>query len=144
MNRLRNMKLPNWDKYVDVDLVSEIFDAWDEGEVNMGSTDVSDVSWNTPTMEFSTATFVLGAPGHAWQAVACSGTSIGHKSLIFAAKTITGSALDLLTKPGLVEKARDELSERLQGRTYMCPIPDDIAPPLQAAREAAERLGRKG
>jgi len=144
VNRLRSMKLPNWEKYVDVDLVTEIFDAWDEGEINMGSTDVSDVSWNTPTMEFSTATFVLGAPGHAWQAVACSGTSIGHKSLIFASKTIAGSALDLLTRPELVEKARDELSERLQGRTYRCPIPDDIAPPLQAAREAAERLARKG
>jgi len=144
VDRLRGMKLPGWKNYVDVDLVSEIFDAWDEGEVNMGSSDVSDVSWNAPTMEFSTTTFVLGAPGHAWQAVACSGTSIGHKSLIFAAKTIAGSALDLLTRLELVERARDELSERLQGRKYRCPIPDDVFPPLQAAREAAERLSRKG
>jgi len=141
---LRNRKVPDWEKYVDVDLVTDILDAWDEGEVSAGSTDVSDVSWKTPTMEFSTTAFVLGAPGHSWQHVACSGMSIGHKSLIFAAKTIAGTALDLMTKPEFLKKARDEFGKRMEGSTYRCPIPDDIQPPLEVARVAAEAAEKRG
>ncbi len=143
IDNLRKQKVPDWERYVDVDLVTDILDPWDEGEVSPGSTDVSDVSWKVPTMEFSTATFVLGAPGHSWQHVACSGTSIGHKSLIFAAKTIAGSALDLMTRPELLEEAKEEHGRRLLGRTYKCPIPDDVDPPLEVARAAAERLKGK-
>jgi aminobenzoyl-glutamate utilization protein B len=141
---LRNRKVPDWERYVDVDLVTDILDAWDEGEVSAGSTDVSDVSWKTPTMEFSTTAFVLGAPGHSWQHVACSGMSIGHKSLIFAAKTIAGTALDLMTKPELLKKAQDEFGKRMERRTYRCPIPDEIQPPLEVARVAAEAAEKRG
>ena len=141
---LRNRKVPDWEKYVDIDLVTDILDAWDEGEVSAGSTDVSDVSWKTPTMEFSTTTFVLGAPGHSWQHVSCSGMSIGHKSLIFAAKTIAGTVLDLMTKPELLKKAQDEFGKRMERRTYRCPIPDEIQPPLEVARVAAEAAEKRG
>ncbi len=140
VNSLRKRKIPDWERYVDVDIMTGILDPWNEGEVMAGSTDVSDVSWQTPTMEFSTAAFVLGAPGHSWQAVACSGTGMGHKSLIFAAKTIAGSVLDLYANQEIIEKAKKELEERLQGREYRCPIPDHIPPPLEIAREAAEKL----
>jgi len=77
-------KRPNWEKFMDVLIDRTIPDAWDEGEVSHGSTDVSDVSWQCPTMEFGTSTYVLGTPGHSWQNVALSGMSIGHKSLFFA------------------------------------------------------------
>ncbi len=140
---LRKIEFPNWEKYMDVDLVSEVIDPWDEGKVMAGSTDVSDVSWKIPTLEFGTTTFVLGAPGHSWQAVACSGMSIGHKSLLFAAKTIAGAALDLITKPELLKKTQDEFKERLIGRTYKCPIPEDIQPPLEVARVAAEAATKR-
>jgi len=144
VDSLRNRKVPDYERFIDVDLVTDILDPWDEGEVNPGSTDVGDVSWTTPTMEFSTTAFVLGAPGHSWQHVACSGTSIGHKSLIFAAKTMAGAALDLITDARLLEKAKEEHRERLRGRTYKCAIPEDIQPPLEIARKAAEKLkGRK-
>ncbi len=106
MDSLRKSKVPEWEKYKDVDLVTDILDPWNEGKTSGGSTDVADISWKTPTMEFSTAAFVLGTPGHSWQTVACSGMSIGHKSLIFAAKTLAGSALDLIADPALIEKPR--------------------------------------
>jgi len=69
--------------------------------------------------------------------------SIGHKSLVFAAKTMAGSAIDLLTKPELIKKAKDEFKDRLKGRIYKCPIPSNIDPPLKIAREAAEKLKGK-
>jgi aminobenzoyl-glutamate utilization protein B len=140
---LRKRELPDWEKFLDVDLMTDILDPWDEGKVSGGSTDVSDISWKTPTMEFSTTAAVLGTPGHSWHFVATSGMSIGHKSLVFAAKTIAGAALDLLTKPEILEKAREEHKGRLIGQTYRSPIPDDVGPALEAAREAAEKLKGK-
>jgi aminobenzoyl-glutamate utilization protein B len=127
---LRKYKVPNWEKYVDVDLMTDILDPWNEGEVMAGSTDVSDVSWNVPTTEFSTTGSVLGTPGHSWHFVATSAMSIGHKSLLFAAKTMAGAALDLLTEPELLKKAQDEYRERLQGRIYKSPLPQDAKPPI--------------
>jgi aminobenzoyl-glutamate utilization protein B len=136
VNGLRKNKVPDWEKYVDADLVTTIFDAWDDGTTSPGSTDVSDVSWITPTMEFRTACNVNGAPGHSWQFTACSGTGIGHKSLIFAAKTMTGSALDLLQNPELITQAREEQINRLRGREYQ--RDPTVKPPLEKARELAE------
>ncbi len=140
VDNLRKSKIPNQEKYLDTDIITDILDPWNEGEVSSGSTDVADVSWQTPTMEFSTAAFVLGTPGHSWQTVACSGTSLGHKSLIFASKVMAGSVLDLLTKPGDLAKARKEHAEKMQGRNYKCAIPDDVYPPLESARVAAAKL----
>jgi aminobenzoyl-glutamate utilization protein B len=127
---LRKSKRPGWEELTDVLLDNTIPDAWNEGEVSHGSTDVSDVSWHAPTMEFGTTTYVLGTPGHSWQNVAMSGMSIGHKSLIFASKIIAASAIDLLTKPDLLKAAKDELDKRLMGRTYKSPVPLEAKPPL--------------
>jgi aminobenzoyl-glutamate utilization protein B len=127
---LRKSKRPGWEELTDVLLDNTIPDAWNEGEVSHGSTDVSDVSWHAPTMEFGTTTYVLGTPGHSWQNVAMSGMSIGHKSLIFASKIIAASAIDLLTKPDLLKTAKDELDKRLMGRTYKSPVPLEAKPPL--------------
>ncbi|MFH1179052.1 MAG: amidohydrolase [Candidatus Bathyarchaeota archaeon] len=136
VNGLRKNKVPDWEKYVDIDLVTDIFDAWDDGTTSPGSTDVSDVSWITPTMEFRTALNVNGAPGHSWQFTACSGTGIGHKSLIFAAKTMAGSVLDLLQSPEQLKQAREEQLNRLRGRKYA--QDPSVEPPLEKARELAE------
>jgi len=127
---LRKSKRPGWEKLMDTDLDQSIPDAWNEGEVSPGSTDVSDVSWKAPTMEFGTATFVLGTPGHSWQNTAQSGTGIGHKSLVFAAKTISASVIDLLAKPELLKKVRDEFERKLAGRIYKSPLPPEVKPPL--------------
>ena len=127
---LRKSKRPGWEGLLGVDLDRTIPDAWNEGEVSHGSTDVSDVSWHAPTMEFGTTTNVLGTPGHSWQNVAMSGMSIGHKSLIFASKVIAATAIDLLTKPDLLKRAREEHKERLAGRTYKSPVPPEAKPPL--------------
>jgi aminobenzoyl-glutamate utilization protein B len=140
---LRKDKVPDWEKYVDVDLVTDILDPWDEGETSAGSTDVADVSWVTPAIEFGTACNVLGAPGHSWQFVACSGSSIGRKSLVFASKTMAGSIWDLMTKPELLERVKEEHGKRLEGQTYK-PVGDpDRKPPLEEAREIAEKLKGK-
>lgn len=121
-------KRPDWEKLVDTDLDRTVPDNWERW--GAGSTDVSDVSWKVPAMELTTATFVLGSPGHSWQNVAQAGMGIGHKSLVFAAKTMTASALDLMTKPDLLKKVKDEFSQRLGRRVYKSPLPPEMKPPL--------------
>jgi len=123
-------KRPGWEDLMTVLMDGSVPDAWNDGEVSHGSTDVSDVSWMTPTMEFSTATYILGTPGHSWQNVAFSGMSIGHKSLFYASKIIASTAIDLLTKPELIKEAWEELDKRKAGRVYRSPIPADLGPPL--------------
>ncbi len=137
IDMLRKIKIPNYEKYIDVDLPTDIIDPMGDGEVMAGSSDVGDVSWKCPTVEFGTTLNVLGAPGHSWQFVAMSGSSIGHKSLIFAAKTIAGTGLDLITQPELLIKAKTEQKDRLKGRTYKTPIPEDCKPPLEVAKVGA-------
>jgi len=79
---------------------------------------------------------MLGTPGHSWQYVAQNGMSIGHKGLIFSTKVHAATALELLTKPELLKKVRDEWVERLDGRTYKPPIPMDLKPPLDQLKDA--------
>jgi len=141
VNGLRKNKVPDWEKYTDTDLVTTIFDAWNDGTTSPGSTDVADVSWITPTMEFNTCCNVNGAPGHSWQFTACSGTGIGHKSLIFAAKTMAGSVLDLLKDPELAKQAREEQQKRLRGKTY--DQDSTVEPPLNRARDLAKAYTAK-
>ena len=129
-NVLQRSKRPGWEKLMDVNMDTSILDPWDEGMIWTWSTDVGDVSWQAPTTEFLTATYALGTPGHSWQNVAFSKSSIGHKSLLFAARTIACSVLDLMTKTELLKRAQQEFAERTRGIPYDSPIPPDLKPPL--------------
>lgn len=128
--QLRKSKRPGWEKLVDKLIDDEVPDPWGEGEVSHGSTDVGDVSWQTPTVEFNSATWVLGTPGHSWQNVAQSGVGLGHKSLIFTAKVMAATTLDLLTDEKLLEKAKNEHRQRIGDQTYEPCISPETKPPL--------------
>ena len=110
------------------------------GRTGMGSTDVGDVSWVVPTTGFSTACWVPGTPGHAWQAVACGGTTISKKGMKLAARTLTATAWDLFTDPELVAAAKAEHRHRLEGRKYVAMLEKDQKPPLDY-RDPPRRKG---
>ncbi len=101
-----------------------------EDGMGYGSTDVGDVSWIVPTINFRVATFVPGTPGHSWQAVACSGSSVGRKGMTLAAKALAWSALELLTVPAELAAAKESFEKRKAGRTYRSRLPADQKPPL--------------
>jgi aminobenzoyl-glutamate utilization protein B len=143
MDALRKLKIPEYQKYREVDLMTDILDPMGEGEISPGSSDVGDVSWIIPTVEFRTACNVLGAPGHSWAFVACAGSTIGHKSLVFAAKTMAGAALELLTDKELLHNAKKEHLERLNGRIYQTPLPDGLEVPLDIAKENWEKIPKQ-
>ena len=83
-----------------------------------GSTDVGDVSWTVPTAGFSTATYVPGTPGHSWQAASCTGTSIGYKGMINAAKVLSSSVYEIITKPKIIKEAKYEFDNK-RGKNYI-------------------------
>ncbi|MFO7795758.1 MAG: M20 family metallopeptidase [Promethearchaeati archaeon] len=99
------------------------------GQTLPGSTDVADVSWETPLAEFMTACEVMGSPGHSWQNVATSGMSIGHKGMLTAGKVLALSALEFMNDKELVEKAWNEFNKVHKDKKYISPLPEGLKPP---------------
>lgn len=114
-------------KYLMEEISSEVND---KDEISAGSTDVGDVSWVTPTAQFTTACSVLGTPGHSWQYAAASGMSIGHKGMMTAAKILALSGWQFLRSAELVKQAQAEFRESTKGREYKSPLPEGLEPPL--------------
>jgi aminobenzoyl-glutamate utilization protein B len=94
-----------------------------------GSTDVGDISWRVPTGGLKTTCFASDSPGHSWQNVACVGTSIGEKGMIYAAKVLATTTIDLLEQPEQVAQAKADFAERMKNRKYTTVIPKGQRPP---------------
>lgn len=90
----------------------------------VASTDVGDISWFVPVGQLTAATHTFGAPGHSWQIVACTGTSIGEKGMMVAAKALAATAIDLFTTPALVEKARADFKAIRDPLNFVTLIPE--------------------
>lgn len=97
-------------------------------EVLYGSTDVGDVSWVVPVAQCFTPCFALGTPLHTWQLVAQGRTSVAHKGMFLAAKTLAASALALLSDSSLLASAREEFRQTRKGHAWQCPIPAGVRP----------------
>ncbi|MGB5371342.1 MAG: amidohydrolase [Flavobacteriaceae bacterium] len=93
-----------------------------------GSTDVGDVSWNVPNINLGVTVAPKDTPWHSWAVVACGGMSIGHKGMIYAAKALGMTAVDLFENPGLVEKVKAEFKERKGSEVYEPIIPEGPPP----------------
>ena len=92
-----------------------------------GSTDVGDVSWQTPTAQALIAARPAGVPGHSWQVVACGKTSLAHKAILCAGKTLATAAVSLIDDPALLQKACEEYAGRAESGC-VCPIEPNAVP----------------
>ena len=106
------------------------------GGAGGGSTDVADVSWVTPTVGMSAATWVPGTPGHSWQAVAAGGTSMATKGGVVAAKSMALTGAALLRDPATIEKAKAELKEKRGADFQYKAMVGDRPPPLDYRAKA--------
>ncbi|MDD8019791.1 MAG: amidohydrolase [Acidobacteriota bacterium] len=93
-----------------------------------GSTDVGDVSWQVPTISFNATTAPLDTPWHAWPVVACGGMSIGHKGMIYAARVMAATMVDLYENPRNIQAMKEEFEQKRKGVIYKPFIPD--GPPI--------------
>ena len=93
-----------------------------------GSTDVGDVSWNVPNINLSVTVAPKDTPWHSWAVVACGGMSIGHKGMVYAAKAMGMTMLDLFENPSMVEAVKDEYRERKGETVYEAIVPEGPPP----------------
>jgi len=93
-----------------------------------GSTDVGDVSWIVPTLNLTVVTSPRDAPWHAWPVVATGGTSIGHKGLIVAAKTLAATMVDLYEKPQALREVQAEFEKKRGDVVFKAYLPDGPPP----------------
>jgi aminobenzoyl-glutamate utilization protein B len=89
-----------------------------------GSTDVGDVSWLVPMLGLTVTTAPSDTPWHAWPTVACAGMSIGHKGLVYAAKALAATMVDLYEDPKTVQAIQAEFKEKTKDVVYRSFIPE--------------------
>ncbi len=104
-----------------------------------GSSDVGDVSLIAPTTTLTFPGQVPGGIGHHWSSVASNYGSTAWKGLNAGAKVIAASAIDLLTKPEELAKARKEFEEHAKTNPYQPFIPADAVPPNDLNKELMDK-----
>ena len=97
-----------------------------------GSTDAGDVSWVVPTIRLGVTTAPKGTPWHSWAVVACGGMSIGHKGMVYAAKALSMTMVDLFENEKLRDEVKAEYKERKGDYMYKGIVPDG-PPPLNGS-----------
>ncbi|HEX2987767.1 MAG TPA: M20 family metallopeptidase [Chloroflexota bacterium] len=125
---LRTRHLPQ--EFLDITLHDGVAWDFDRGETMWGSTDVGDVSWIVPTGQITTACYVVGTGGHSWQAAAASGTSIGHKGMITAARALGFAGYQLVSRPEFLAQAREAFEKSRGDKRYQSPLPQELNAPL--------------
>jgi len=82
--------------------------------LHRASTDVGDVSWVVPTVQYRSAVLAVGTKAHSWQAVAQGLCSYANKGTLNAGKIMAMTGLELLQHPQIIEEAKAELQEALK------------------------------
>ncbi len=83
-----------------------------------GSTDVGDVSQVVPTVRMSATVAAKNGPWHSWAVVACTGMSIGHKGMIYAAKALSMTMADLYKDPKLLTAVKEDYRKNKKPEKY--------------------------
>jgi aminobenzoyl-glutamate utilization protein B len=109
-------------------------------QVGGGSSDVGEVTMVTPTASLRFPGGVPGAIGHHWSAVASYYGPAAWKGLNTGAKVMAASALDLLTRPDLLEAAKKEFNDYSAEHPYRSFLPEDATPPLDLNKNLMDRF----
>lgn len=110
------------EEVADMELCGKVLENIDYGKMMAGSTDVGDISYITPFAQLTAACWPVGYASHTWVATACTGSSIGLKAMIFAAKSLAATAYDLLTTPDMLAAAKAEFLKATGGEKYISPF----------------------
>lgn len=111
-----------------------------EVQVGGGSSDVGEVTLIAPTATLNFPGGVPGAIGHHWSAVASYYGSASWKGLIAGAGVMAGTALDLMTKPNLLEEIKKEFTAYSKTHPYKSFLPEGAKPPLDLNKDLMEKF----
>jgi aminobenzoyl-glutamate utilization protein B len=96
----------------------------------IGSTDVGDVSWATPTVQAHSPSIAMGTPLHTWQVVAQGKAPHAHKAMVHVAKAMAATAAALVSDHALLDAAKQDHAARTARTPYVSPLPEGVEPPL--------------
>jgi aminobenzoyl-glutamate utilization protein B len=120
-------------------------------QVGGGSSDVGEVTLITPTATLNFPGGVPGAIGHHWSSVASNYGTAAWKGLNAGAKVMAATAIDLLTKPKLLDEIKNEFAEYSKNHPYKSFLPENAKPPLNLNKELMDKyrdailqLGQEG
>ena len=108
-------------------------------QVGGGSSDVGEVTLIVPTATLNFPGVVPGAIGHHWSTVTSNYGSAAWKGLNTGAKVIAATALDLLTKPKILDQIKNEFNEYSKTHPYKSFLPEGAKPPLDLNRDLMEK-----
>ena len=112
-------------------MVAGPYPSLDIGDLSTGSTDVGDLSWQTPLSMLRTACWPTNVAAHSWGVVASGGTGLGHKGMMYAAKVMARAAIELYQNEELLQSAQAEFAEATAATEYVSPLPADKQPPTK-------------
>jgi aminobenzoyl-glutamate utilization protein B len=87
------------------------------------STDVADVSYIVPTEQIVTCTAPEGINAHTWQFTSCTGMSIGHKGMLYAASVLAMAGIKLIEDEKLRNDAKAAFTQAKGTTEYKSVIP---------------------
>lgn len=96
--------------------------------INLGSTDVGDVSWQIPTGLIGVTTEAAGCALHTWQVVAQGKSPLAHKGMHYAARILFAAAKKLYESPERCALIQDDYQHVIGHRTYQSMLPDSVKP----------------
>ncbi len=106
-----------------------------------GSDDIGDISWNVPTVTMRFPSNIPGLPGHHWSSGVAMATPIAHKGATAGAKALAMSALEMFTKPEIVEEAWKYFREvQTKDMQYTPFITAEDTPAIELNTEIMARL----
>jgi aminobenzoyl-glutamate utilization protein B len=105
-----------------------------------GSDDIAEVSWNVPTIRLRYPGNIPGTTAHHWSGGIAMATPIAHKGANYGSRVIALTAVDVVTRPDLVEEAWTYHREvTTKDYTWESLIPAGTEPPIFLN---AEKMGK--
>ena len=112
------------------DLKDNIDASYEKGKksIQIGSTDVADVSWIAPTGSITVTTMAKDSTMHGWSVVAQGKSSIAHKGMHRAAGILAQAALRVIESPELQKKIKENFNKSKAGEEYGSLLPANVKP----------------
>jgi aminobenzoyl-glutamate utilization protein B len=104
-----------------------------------GSSDVGEVTLIVPTATLNFPGGVPGSIGHHWSSVASNYGTAAWKGLNTGAKVMAATAIDLMTKPKLLNEVKNEFAEYSKDHPYKSFLPEGAKPPLDLNKELMDK-----
>lgn len=105
-----------------------------------GSSDVGDVTLVAPTATLNFPGNVPGAIGHHWSTVTSGYGSAAWKGVNTGARVMAATALDLITRPKMLDGIKEEFREYSKEHPYKSFLPEGATPPVDLNRELMEKF----